>query len=284
LWSLVVVKRTRRPQAPGRKADHEGVTRPSLVVVAFRQDAESDLEALLPCLVSLAQTAPDAPKLLVEERPPGARTMAEAAADELGFTHVEHTDGGGLTGAANAGLEAARGLGMDAVLVGSDVELLRPDWLPRMQARADTNGRPAAVVGGRLHFANGLIEHAGFYYSLIKRRWLSRFANVPAEVPEALAPTACPVSGRLQLIRHETLATVGVLDPLFPAPFAELDYCLRVFDAGLECVYEPGAVGRSPRLPEPARREEPPAFTESRVRLDGRHTPDRLLRFIPNVI
>jgi GT2 family glycosyltransferase len=254
------------------------------VIVAFRQDAESDLEALLPCLVSLAHTAPELPKLLVEERPAGARTMAEAAADELGFTHVEHTEGGGLVAAANAGLEAARGMGMDAILVGPDVELIRPDWAARMQARTDTQGRPAAVVGGRLHFADGLIEHAGFYYSLIKRRWLNRFASVPAEVPESLAPTACPVSGRLQLIRHETLTKVGVLDPLFEAPFAELDYCLRTFEAGLECIYEPGAVGRSPRVPEPARRYDPPEETEGRRRLDTRHTPDRLLRFVPNVL
>jgi GT2 family glycosyltransferase len=47
------------------------------------------------------------------------------------------------------------------------------------------------------------------------------------------------VTGALQLIRHTTLTTVGVYDEGFRMGLEDVDYCLRVFEAGLECIYEP---------------------------------------------
>jgi GT2 family glycosyltransferase len=41
------------------------------------------------------------------------------------------------------------------------------------------------------------------------------------------------------LVRAGTLASVGLLDEELDDGGADLDYCLRVFDSGLECIYEP---------------------------------------------
>src|SRR4029453_1327677 len=120
-----------------------------------------------------------------------------------------------------------------------------------------TTGRPAAVVGGQLRSAEGLVEHAGYYFSVLTHRWQDRFCGVPVEVVEAHTPTLCPVSLRLALVRHETLEAVGVLDPASGPRYAELDLCLRVFAAGLECVAEPAVVGRCPRAPGRPRVESP---------------------------
>jgi GT2 family glycosyltransferase len=49
----------------------------------------------------------------------------------------------------------------------------------------------------------------------------------------------CPVTGALQLIRHETLETIGIYDPGFRMAHEDMDYCLRVFKSGRECIYEP---------------------------------------------
>ena len=260
------------------------MNRPALVVVAFHESAPSDVEALLPCLVSLRSTAPQAQVLLVEDRAPGGPSLAEAAAEELGVVYVDQDDGAGLVAAANAGLEVARGAGLDAVLVGPDVELQQAGWLERMQARADTQGRPAAIVGGRIEHADGLIAHAGFYYSVLRRRWTNRFVGVPAEIAEAHAPTLCPVGAELQLIRWETLQAVGLLDPELEAPYAAIDYGLRTFEAGLESVYEPAAAGRRPGTVKPTRREESDAEALARHCVESRHAPALLNRFVPDIV
>ena len=258
--------------------------RPALIVVAFREDAPSDVEALLPCLVSLRTTAPETQVLLVEDRAPGGPSLAEAAAEELGCVYVDQDDGAGLVAAADAGLEVARANGLDAVLVGPDVELLHAGWLERMQARTDTQGRPAAVVGGRLLHEDGLIAHAGFFFSVLRQRWLDRFMGVPAEVPEAHAPTLCPVSAQLQLIRNETLHAVGLPDPELAAPFADLDYCLRVFDAGLECIHEPAVAGRRPGAALGPQPDDSEPEIAARAALSARHPRTTFNRFIPDVV
>jgi GT2 family glycosyltransferase len=259
------------------------VFRPTLAIVAYREETPADVEALLPCLLSLRQTAPDAQGLLIEDLEPGARSLAEVAAGELGCAYVPQDDGSGLVAATAAGLELAVQSGFDAALIGPDVEL-RPGWLDAMQRREDTQGRPAAVVGGRLEYADGLVEHAGFFYSILLRRWLSRYAGVPGEVSETHAAALCPVSARLQLIRHETLVAAGLPDVELEGPWAELDYCLRVFEAGLECVYEPAATGRSPRLAAKGLQHATRAERYWGLQLEARHSPASFDRFIPDVL
>lgn len=108
-------------------------------------------------------------------------------------------------------------------------------------ARTDEQGRPAAVVGARLLYPEGMLQHAGIYFSLPHRGFAHRFALGPADLPEALAPCVCPVSGALQLIRHGALVKVGVYDEAFRMGWKDVDYCIGVFAAGLQCVYEPAA-------------------------------------------
>ena len=108
-----------------------------------------------------------------------------------------------------------------------------------MVARTDTQGRPAAVVGARLLYPNGCIQHAGVFFSARTRAFWHRCQYGPADLPEALVPVLCPVTGALQLIRHETLATVGLYDEEYRMAYEDVDYCLRVFESGLQCIYEP---------------------------------------------
>ena len=79
------------------------------------------------------------------------------------------------------------------------------------------------------------------FLSLLNRDWMHRFQFAPNDLPEALVPCRCPVTAALQLIRHETLEAVGLYDEGYRMCFEDVDYCLRVFDAGLECIYEPAA-------------------------------------------
>lgn len=218
--------------------------RPTLAIVPVFLRRREELDVLLKCMVSLQASAPDVTVLLVDDHSPDDELarMTEAAADELGQAWVRKDENSGFGATVNVGLELARAKGMDAVLVNADVEFPQAGWLDRMRARTDTHGRPAAVVGARLLYPNGLLQHAGVYFSLLHRSFGHRFHHGPADLPEALEPCRCPVTGALQLIRLEALEAVGLYDEGFGMGFEDVDYCLRAFEAGLECIYEPSVV------------------------------------------
>jgi GT2 family glycosyltransferase len=219
------------------------VAPPLAVIPAYLRD-QDDLDKLLRCVASLRATAPQLAVLIVDDASPADQLaeMAAIAAAELEAALVRNDENAGFAATVNAGLAVALDQGADAVLVNADIEFAWPGWLEALQERTDSAGRPAAVAGSRLLFPNGTIQHAGIYFSLLNRDFFHRFRYGPADLPEALVPTRCPVTAALMLIRHECLDAVGLLDEEFGMAYEDVDYCLRVFASGRECVYEPRAV------------------------------------------
>jgi GT2 family glycosyltransferase len=218
--------------------------RPTLCIVPAYLNTADGLDVLLKCLVSLQATAPDASVLVVDDASPAPELVAslELACEELGIAYVANDENSGFSKTVNVGLELARAMEHDALLVNADIEFPEAGWLDRMRARTDTEGRPAAVVGARLLYPTGLIQHGGIFFSLLNRDWLHRFRFGPANLPEALVPCRCLVTAALQFIRWETLEQIGLYDEGYRLCFEDVDYCLRVFAAGLECIYEPSVM------------------------------------------
>lgn len=221
-------------------------TRPVLAVVPVSIASAEQADGLLKCLVSLWSTTEGLDAVVVDDASPATELVDQLALvlGELGFGIVRLPSPQGRAAAVNVGLRRALDAGQDALVVDPGVELVAPGWLPRLQERTDTEGRPAAVVGARLVYGNGLLQHAGMFFSLLRREFFNRFRYGPADLPEALVPTRCPVSQALVLVRHETLEAVGLLDEALDLGHEGVDHCLRVFAAGLECIYEPAAVAR----------------------------------------
>lgn len=218
--------------------------RPTLCIIPAYVRSAEELDVLLKCLVSLQTTAPGANVLVVDDASPAQELAAqlELACEELGVAYVANDENSGFSRTVNVGLELAHAMGQDAVLVNADIEFPAAGWLDSMRERTDTEGRPAAVVGARLLYPNGLIQHAGIFFSLLNRDWMHRFRFGPANLPEALTPCRCLVTAALQFIRWETLDQIGLYDEGYRLCFEDVDYCLRVFGAGLECIYEPSVV------------------------------------------
>jgi hypothetical protein len=206
-------------------------------VVAASPGGPDDVDRLARCLVALWASVERARAIVVlhGDADPAVVGPLGAAAEELGF----ELDGvhGNRAAAVNAGLRLALAEGSDALLVDPAVELAPGPWLAALRAR-DT----AAVAGGRLvREADGTIHRAGYYFSRLTRAWQPRLEFAPAELAQAAEPCRCPVDG-LTLVRHEALQRVGLYDEELPVPLDAVDFCLRVFVAGGECVYEPAAV------------------------------------------
>lgn len=149
----------------------------------------------------------------------------------------------GFSRTVNIGLQKALDEGRDAVLLNADMEIDTPGWPRIMRATMGTANRKAAVVGALLMFPNGLIQHAGIYFSLLTRTFDHLYKYGPGNLPEALQPRICPVTGAFQYIHHQTLETVGLYDEQFFLGWEDVDYCVRVFLAGGECVYNPKVRG-----------------------------------------
>jgi GT2 family glycosyltransferase len=142
---------------------------------------------------------------------------------------------GGFAKTVNVGLRRARAGGQDDCLVNADIMFHKPCWLdPMIENDAD-------VVGALLVYPNGLVQHAGIFFSVITRRFDHIHRMAPSTLAAAHEPRICPVTGALMLIKHHVLGKVGLFDENFAFGFEDVDYCHEVFKAGLKCAYEPRA-------------------------------------------
>jgi GT2 family glycosyltransferase len=219
--------------APGG-AEYRGMSVLAVVPACLRD--QHDAELLGRCLVSLWRTAPGVPAIVVDASPAGGSDQLAAVCAELSFELLRLEGRASFARAANAGLAIAEGVGADAVVVHHDVELLEPGWLDALvDARGD-------IVGGRLLFPDGTLQHCGYLYSQLHARFAPRMLFGPADLPGSLEPAVCPVGAALTLIRHDALVALGGFDEGYLLGGEDVDLCLRAFAAGGACVYEPRAV------------------------------------------
>ena len=215
---------------------------PLVVVPTFLRKRE-ELDVTLKMLETLRTTEPEAEVFFVDDGSPETELVdeLESLCKHDPYSSLERKlENTGFSKTVNVGLRRALAEERDAILCNADIEFMEPGWIERMLVTHDSKGRPAAIVGALLLYPNGLIQHAGIYASFLDRSFDHRMRFAPGTLPEAHQPQVCPVTGALQLIRYDTLRTIGIYDEDFKLAFEDVDYGLRVFDAGLECVYQPG--------------------------------------------
>jgi GT2 family glycosyltransferase len=216
--------------------------KPLGVIPAYVRD-EGDVTMLTDTIASVIQTAGEDLDLLVVDDGSPAGELVDAVALEavrLGFELVRKAENEGFSRTVNVGLKRALDEGRDAILINADMQMVAPGWVAGFVDTAGlvTDG-PASVVGALLLYPNGLIQHAGIYFSLLTRTFDHLYKYGPHDLPEAQLASLRPVTGALQFIRYETLADIGLYDEGFRMGFEDVDYCLRVMLSGREAVYQP---------------------------------------------
>lgn len=214
----------------------------ALAVIPTYMTEPDDLKALEDCLSSLRKTEPDVEVLVVDDGSPVPGLVAELEGVTARFKSdlLRKPENEGFSKTVNQGLRRAVARGQDAVLVNADIEFIDEGWLERMQAQPRQHGEGKAwVVGALLLYPSGLIQHAGIFFSMLHREFSERFKYAPKDLPEALVAARLPVTGALQFISNESLLKVGIYDEGFKLGWEDVDYCIRVFQAGGECVYQP---------------------------------------------
>lgn len=155
------------------------------------------------------------------------------------FVAKPHNEGFSRT--VNVGLRKAVSEERDAILINADIEFTTKTWLSLMLSQRTSDGeKPASIVGALLLYPNGLIQHAGVYFSLLYRHFDHIHRYGPGNLPEAQNARVCPVTGALQFIRYECLVDLGVYDETFKMGWEDVDYCVRAWQSGREVIYQPG--------------------------------------------
>ena len=128
-------------------------------------------------------------------------------------------------------------------LLNNDTEVLTPDWIEEMLSFSIQPG--VGAVGARLWYPGGGLQHAGVILGLIgiashvhrtlRRGELGYFGRA------ALHQSFSAVTGAALMIKKSIYQQVGGFDEKLQVAFNDIDFCLRVREAGYRNVWTPYA-------------------------------------------
>lgn len=149
----------------------------------------------------------------------------------------------------NSGVSVAAG--ELVVLMNNDITIISPQWLNVM---VDWAVRPpVGVVGAKLLYPNGLIQHGGIFLGVG-----SHLENGP--MPPGAAHAGWPgdsdgyfgllasprvmsaVTGAVLAVRKDLYQELGGFDDELAVAMNDVDFCLKVRQKGLACVWAPDSI------------------------------------------
>ena len=147
-----------------------------------------------------------------------------------------------FSGINNFGRKAAAGDYL--LLLNNDVEVRNGDWLTELLRQCAHKGG-AAICGAMLYYPDETLQHAGVITGLggyaghshkYKQKGGSGYLFRIATVQDFSA-----VTGACLLVKASVYDKVGGLDEQFAVAFNDVDFCLRVRDAGCRIAWTPYA-------------------------------------------
>ena len=142
----------------------------------------------------------------------------------------------------NRGMRRANGECI--VLLNNDVQVTNPGWLKEMVSCLFYPD--AGVVGARLLYPNGTLQHVGVIVGLgsVAGHW---FCGMPGEFSGPMGrlrvrQSFAAVTGACMLISRRCFEAVGALDEeCFAIAYNDTDFCLRAGRAGFRVIWTPFA-------------------------------------------
>jgi glycosyltransferase involved in cell wall biosynthesis len=149
---------------------------------------------------------------------------------------IRNTENLGFAVACNQGARAARGRHL--VFLNNDTVPL-PGWLTPLAAELDADPS-VAVVGSKLLFADGTIQHAGVVFGRELSLPYHAFSRAVATLPAVnrRRELQC-VTGACMAVRRTVFAAIGGFDEGYRNGFEDVDFCLQVRERGGRVIYQP---------------------------------------------
>jgi GT2 family glycosyltransferase/glycosyltransferase involved in cell wall biosynthesis len=169
-------------------------------------------------------------------RDAGVLKALNQAADDLEFRLTLNHQNLGFSATVNQGMRCARGRLI--VLCNNDIEFFQP-WLEPLEA-AFAAAPELGIIGAKLLYPDGTLQHAGMDKVRGHLRWHHRFAKWPGDHPQAnQARDVWSVTGALYAVRREVLRRFGGFSTAYCTAYEDLDYCLRAWTYGVRVGYRP---------------------------------------------
>jgi GT2 family glycosyltransferase len=149
---------------------------------------------------------------------------------------IRNAENLGFAAACNQGARAARGRHL--VFLNNDTVPL-PGWLTPLVAELDADPT-VAVVGSKLLFADGTLQHAGVVFSRELPLPYHPFYRAPATLPAAnhRRELQC-VTGACMAVRRSVFEAIGGFDEGYRNGYEDVDFCLQVRERGGRVIYQP---------------------------------------------
>ncbi len=241
------------------KAYHQGVWeasaagdghRPASATVASRPAAQFDVSIIIPvfnkmeltsqCLSKLAQVTRGVEyEVIVVDNHSTDGTPGFLAGLGGDVQIISNRENLGFAKACNQGARAARGKYL--LFLNNDTIPLT-DWLMPLIEEVEQNGR-AAVVGSKLLYENGTIQHAGVAFSRVWFTPYHVYSGLPADAPCVNRRREFQsITAACMLVRREVFESVGGFDEGYRNGFEDVDLCLKIREKGWQLIYRPDSV------------------------------------------
>lgn len=174
--------------------------------------------------------------------PHALKTLADLAGEPR--VRIVHDDAPfNFSRQVNAGVLAARGRG-PLLLLNDDIVPVSEDWLAVLAG--GLQDPEVGAVGPLLLYPDETVQHAGMYTRFPDGVGHAlRGAALPFDDPLGLAAGPREVScltGAVLLTTRDAYGRAGGLDETLAISFQDVDYCLKLHQAGLRNLFEPRAI------------------------------------------
>lgn len=137
----------------------------------------------------------------------------------------------------------ARSRGEYVLLLNNDTKVIMPDFLEEMLGYLMR--KDAGVVGPKLYFRDGLVQHAGMIvgpYGAVAHVNQNYSRSREGYLARAVRPgNFSAVTGACQLVKKTVFEEVGGYEESLAVGFNDVDFCLKVWRAGYRVIFTPYA-------------------------------------------
>ncbi|WP_188051849.1 glycosyltransferase [Azospirillum sp. Sh1] len=217
---------------------------PTVSVIVPTRNAPVLLRNCLDSLLRVRQAYPAPMQILVidhQNEDPDSVALIAAMRDQRNVDVMPYR--GPFNWADMNNLAAARATGEVLVFLNDDTMAADPRWLSRAVA---TLGLPGVgIVGARLLYGDGSIQHAGIVTSIEQGAIHETGGDAGTGSGylgrNLILRSAAAVTGACLITRRTLFETVGGFDASWPTNWNDVIYCLAARRAGWRVVYDPSA-------------------------------------------
>ena len=234
------------PNTPGFYKTDYTITKPGRVSILIPTcDHIDDLET---CIESIYDrtTYPDFEVILIENNskdPETFRTYERMRKEHPDNLKVITWEGKGFNYSALNNFGEKYATGEYILLLNNDTEVITPKWLEEMVMYAQQER--VGCVGVKLLYPDDTIQHAGIGFGFLTLAG-HMHKNFPAGHPGYMgrlvyAQDVYAVTAACLMVRKDVYEQVGGLDESFAVAFNDVDFCVRVREAGYTNIFTPFA-------------------------------------------